>query len=188
MFIFQVGFFLVLFARCLGLASVRPDQADFNAAMEMVGRVAAAGGGALFTILLAVQGREWLRAAGFAAIVATTLGAEPVVARVLPAAALPSAPALLYLCVAAYVFATRRRLFPELTRNVLDASVFDSRDAVVIFDAQGSYVESGTPGLEDLLSFAGMRDIATSWGASAARWWRGSSSRRTMCGHSPSAA
>ncbi len=155
----QVGFFLLLLARCMGLVAVTAAQTAFHASLERVGLVTASVGGVLFAGLLAFRQREAWLAAGFALLVAAALAAGSGTAVRTSLPALPSAPALLYMASALYVFLARRRLFPELTANVLDAAVFDSRDAVVVFDRNGAYIDSGTAGLAGAVSFEGMTDM-----------------------------
>jgi hypothetical protein len=156
---FQLGFFLLLIARFRALAAVTAGQRGFHAALGSAGWVLAASAGALFAALAAFQQREGWRAAGFALLTAAALASDSRVAAGVLGTTVPSATALLYMALAAYLFLARRHLFPELTRNVLEAAVFDSRDAVVAFDASGAYLDSGTNGLEGVVSFEGMGDI-----------------------------
>jgi hypothetical protein len=144
----------------MSLAAFSDSQRTVYALLELGGRIAAACGGGLFTLLLATQGHERGNAAALVGLFLAALALEPALRAGMAGWNLQSAPAFFYLPVAAYVFLNRRRLFPELTRNVLDASVFDSQDAVIVFDDEGRHVESGTTGLEGGVSFQGISDVA----------------------------
>jgi hypothetical protein len=158
--VFQLGFFVLLLSLCMDLVGVTPEQHLFYDTVEIVGLAIAAVGGAFFVLLVAFKESEGWRALGFAALSAASLAADRVYPFGPAGAPFPSTAGLLYLFVAAYITLNRRELFPELTLNVLDAAIFDSRDAVVIFDAEGMHVESGVSGLADVVSFTGMTDIA----------------------------
>jgi hypothetical protein len=152
-FVFQIGCFVLLTSRLMSLAAVSDLQRTLYAQLELGSRVTAAVGGGIFAALLATQERERRHAAAIVGLLLATLALESALLAGIDGWNFQSAPAVFYLPIAAFVFLYRRRLFPELTRNVLDASVFDSQDAVVIFDHEGRYVESGTTGLEGIVSF-----------------------------------
>ncbi len=158
--VYQLGSFCLLLGRLVGLAAMSAEQAALQPILEIAGTVVAAAAGALFAALVAFPQREGWRAAGFAVLAALTLASAPGIAGHPRTGVAPSAPAHLSMATALYVFLARRRLFPELTANVLDAAVFDQRDAVLVFDRAGALVDASTPDLAGAVSFDGMTGMA----------------------------
>jgi signal transduction histidine kinase len=160
------GLFVLLFARMMQIMPFADAPRHLRAALFLAGLAAAAVGGGGFAVHLARRGgisrAGW---SGLAVALAASLAVQPLLALDAVDRIVPAAPALAVLALAAWVVARRRLLFPGLDRMVLEASVAESGGGIVVFGADGRFIDTGSGGPTAPLA----RDDPQSIGAFLAR-------------------
>jgi signal transduction histidine kinase len=156
-----LGLFLVQLARTMQLLSFTGAPRPLPASLALAGLVAAAAGGGEFVAHLARRrGHSRAGWVGLALALAVNLAAQPFLALPSVDRVVPAAPALAVLALAAGMLARRRLLFPGLDRMVLEASVPESGGSIVVFGADGRFIDTGSGGPAALLARGGRGSIA----------------------------
>lgn len=148
-----LGLYVLLFGRMMLLLPLGDAPRHLHASLSMAGLAVAAVGGASFAVHLArrrgISRANW---AGLALALAASMAVQPLLALDPVDRIVPAASALAVLALAAWVVARRRLLFPGLDRMVLEASVAESEGGIVVFGADGRFIDTGAGGPTALLA------------------------------------
>ena len=155
-----LGLFLLMLARTMQLVSFTDAHQARHDLLALAGLATAAVGGGGFVVHLARRrGHSRAGWVGLSLALAVSLAAQPLLALPSVDRVVPAAPALAVLALSAWMLARRRLLFPGLDRMVLEASVPESGGGIVVFGADGRFIDTGSGGPAALLARDGRESI-----------------------------